>query len=225
MKFLLMMTICLFELNAALAQHLPPTAQLKNIRFAGPGCNPQSTSVTMTSDLSVLSVLYDKFSVEIGGNIPSKPRSAMKNCIILLDVEVPAGWQLRFDTVEYRGFINLPDNRTTATQLIAMEESGALGNIYQEHNITGPIVDSFSNFYSREQNNGKPVTSGTDRFGDRPFRHNQPFKCSSKPQIAYFRLRSKIILQSQNPSLSLAQFAIDSTDTTLKFHMDWTRCQ
>ena len=131
------------------AQETPPFAQISSVDFRGSGCDAESARVALTSDLSYLSVLYDRFSVSIGqGSENPTAKNAVKNCAVVVKIEVPAGWSFKFETVEYAGFVSLPTNEFQATQrMSAFTRDGSRGRDFQQNIMNGPLSDSFRSVY------------------------------------------------------------------------------
>ena len=74
--------------------------------YAGPGCPPGSASASLTDDKKTLSILFDQFLVNVGGN--TGKTNARTKCDISVPVHVPQGIQVSLITVDYRGYNLLP---------------------------------------------------------------------------------------------------------------------
>lgn len=132
-----------------LAQEVPPFATITSIDYRGSGCDAESARASITSDLSYISVLYDRFSVSIGqgSENPMAPH-AMKNCAVVIKMDLPAGWSFQFEAVEYQGFVSLPNQSYQAIQRIsAFTRDGLRGRDFDQHVMTGPKTENFSHVY------------------------------------------------------------------------------
>ena len=102
----------LFVLAAVLLASIQLYAQTPTIRGArltGSGCSNATASANVTPDGTFLSVLFDNFSIEIGnGSANPQAASAKKQCTVLIDMDVPFGYQYAIETTEFRGFAALP---------------------------------------------------------------------------------------------------------------------
>lgn len=74
--------------------------------YGGTGCPAGSASATLTPDGSVLSVLFDQFTVEAGNT--TGRRIDRKNCSLRIPVNVGQGYQVALLAFDYRGFAAIP---------------------------------------------------------------------------------------------------------------------
>ena len=147
MKFVFLTTLLLSVTLSA--QEVPPFATITSIDYRGSGCDAESARAAITSDLNYISVLYDRFSVSIGqgSENPLAPQ-AMKNCAVVIKMDLPAGWSFQFEAVEYQGFVSLPNTSYQAVQKIsAFTRDGLRGRDFDQHVITGPKTENFSHVY------------------------------------------------------------------------------
>lgn len=231
------------------AQEVPPFANITSIDYRGSGCDAESARAAITSDLSYISVLYDRFSVSIGqgSDNPLAPQ-AMKNCAVVIKMDLPAGWSFQFEAVEYQGFVSLPNQSYQATQRIsAFTRDGLRGRNFDQHVMMGPKTENFSYVYRNPILNGiQPENMmGHGRFNnsimrDPPQRSGggigrrlrqrkgDLFDCSERTQQAVLVLRSAISLRKLQPRKSenlLATLSIDSTDSVVqKLKLNWNKC-
>ncbi|MBC7457215.1 MAG: DUF4360 domain-containing protein [Bdellovibrionaceae bacterium] len=78
--------------------------------YGGTGCPAGSASATLTSDGSVLSVLFDQFAAEAGNT--TGRRIDRKNCSLRIPVNVANGYQVALLAFDYRGFAAVPNGGT-----------------------------------------------------------------------------------------------------------------
>ncbi len=74
--------------------------------YGGTGCPAGSASASLTPDGSVLSVLFDQFTVEAGNT--TGRRIDRKNCSLRIPVNVGQGYQVALLAFDYRGFAAIP---------------------------------------------------------------------------------------------------------------------
>lgn len=74
--------------------------------YGGSGCPQGSASTILSPDGKSLSILFDEFLVEAGGE--SRKRTARKTCNIAIPVHVPQGFSVSIIDVDYRGYVSLP---------------------------------------------------------------------------------------------------------------------
>ena len=227
----------------SLAQEVPPFATITSIDYRGSGCDAESARAAITSDLSYISVLYDRFSVSIGqgSENPMAPQ-AMKNCAVVIKMDLPAGWSFQFEAVEYQGFVSLPNQSYQAIQRIsAFTRDGLRGRDFDQHVMTGPKTENFSYVYRNPilnviqpenmMGNGRfnnPIMRGPPQRpgnggGGGPGggigrrlrqRKGDLFDCSERTQQAVLVLRSAIALRKVQPRKSENLLASLSIDST-----------
>lgn len=72
----------------------------------GTGCPGGSASASVAPDGSSLSIIFDSFVTEAG---PASGRTIdRKSCNIAVPVQVPSGYSVSIISVDYRGFVSLP---------------------------------------------------------------------------------------------------------------------
>jgi hypothetical protein len=74
--------------------------------YGGSGCPQGSASTILSPDGKALSILFDEFMVEAGGD--TRKRVARKTCNIAIPVHVPQGFSVSIIDVDYRGYNSLP---------------------------------------------------------------------------------------------------------------------
>lgn len=217
------------------AQEIPPFANITSVEYRGTGCDAESARVVMTPDLSYLSVLYDRFSVEVGtGTMNPTVNVERKNCVIIVKFDLPAGWSLQFDEVEYRGFVSLANANSMAHQMISVETMAGKGRNFQENIMQGPRMGNFVTVYKNSVINGVG-SEKLQKINQRPDRPGRPervrsgdlFDCSDRTQQGVLRIRSRIAVKNAGDSSnSLVKMVVDSTDASFnqKLKINWNRC-
>ena len=74
--------------------------------YGGTGCPGGSVSATLSPDATSLSLLFDEYIVEAGGD--SGKRFDRKSCNIAIPVHVPQGISVSVIAIDYRGYNNFP---------------------------------------------------------------------------------------------------------------------
>ncbi len=80
--------------------------QLGHPAYGGTGCPAGSASATLSPDNQTLSILFDQFVAEAGGD--TRRDVDRKSCNVAIPVRVPQGYSVSVFKVDYRGFNYLP---------------------------------------------------------------------------------------------------------------------
>lgn len=169
--------------------------------FVGTGCNNRNSSATLSPNGQVLSVLFDEYSVEAGGNL--RRQQDRKGCNVLIPIEVPAGFTVAVMQADYRGFNSLP--RGAQSQFIVDYFFGGRVGPRNVHTFNGPLESDFIS------NNNIVVPSRT---------------WSPCGREMVLKAHSVIKVQS-NARRDQAMTVIDSADVrgVLTFQLEWKRCR
>ncbi|HEV7254328.1 MAG TPA: DUF4360 domain-containing protein [Mesorhizobium sp.] len=79
--------------------------------YGGTGCPSGSVSATLSPDAKSLSLLFDAYTVEAGGDTGKK--FDRKSCNIAIPVHVPQGRSVSVLAIDYRGYNNVPSGAST----------------------------------------------------------------------------------------------------------------
>ena len=74
--------------------------------YGGTGCPDGSVSATLSPDAKSLSLIFDTYSVEAGGDTGKK--FDRKSCNVAIPVHVPQGDSVSILAIDYRGYNNIP---------------------------------------------------------------------------------------------------------------------
>jgi hypothetical protein len=74
--------------------------------YGGTGCPAGSVSATLSPDAKQLTLIFDEYLVEAGGETGRS--FDRKSCNIAIPVHVPQGLSISIITIDYRGYNNLP---------------------------------------------------------------------------------------------------------------------
>lgn len=79
--------------------------------YGGTGCPDGTVSVTLSPDQKSLSLLFDQYQVEVGGETGKS--FDRKSCNIAIPVHVPQGLSVSILKIDFRGFNHLPTSATS----------------------------------------------------------------------------------------------------------------
>lgn len=79
--------------------------------YGGTGCPSGSVTATLSPDAKSLSLLFDAYIVEAGGETGKK--FDRKSCNVAIPVSIPQGLSISVLEIDYRGYNNVPAGATT----------------------------------------------------------------------------------------------------------------
>lgn len=187
--------LSLFVASAAHANGLT----LGEPQYGGTGCPAGSASVALSPDQTAVSILFDQYVVEAGGN-KSFDR---KNCNIAIPVKVPQGYSVSVFAIDYRGFTGLPSGgraQLTVDYFLAGNGRG----VRSTKTFRGPMADDYL----------KSDTLGM-----------QAVVWSACGADTILRANTSMLVQS-NRYREQALATVDSADVQagLIYHLQWRRC-
>lgn len=110
-------TIALFAGFAAAAPALTPRdgpsgheVKIAGFTYGGSGCPSGTVGSMLSSDLTTLTLIYDKFIAQAGPGL--QPKDYRENCQTNVKLQYPQGWQFSVFKADYRGHVTLPENDT-----------------------------------------------------------------------------------------------------------------
>lgn len=125
-------------------QSAPERAEIRSVTMTGNGCEESSANVSISPDFKDLSLLFDNHSVEIGQGSPNeKITTLQKNCRVNIEVNVPPGWQYAFKSVDYRGFVSLPQSAWGFHRLATMSANSIVPSL-REVIHRGPLNQDYT---------------------------------------------------------------------------------
>ncbi|MGB0453936.1 MAG: DUF4360 domain-containing protein [Bacteriovoracaceae bacterium] len=195
MKLLLTLA-ALLSMSSAFANGL----YLGEPGYGGSGCPQGSVSTVLSPDQSSLSVLFDEYYVEAGGD--SRKRIARKSCNIAIPVHVPQGFSVSIVDVDYRGYVSLP--------------RGAKARFSAEYFFAGrrgpKLTENFRGFTDDE-------FLLSDKLGLRALVWS---RCGADVNM---RVNTSMLVRT-NRKKEEALATVDSADFTgkLVYHLKWKRC-
>lgn len=82
-----------------------PDLSISQPSFMGSGCTQNTATSVLSPDQKVLSVIFDDFTVEAGGDGESTNR---RQCRVIVPVNIPGGYQVAVSRIDFRGFSSTP---------------------------------------------------------------------------------------------------------------------
>ena len=216
MKTLLTMLCILFTALSTRAQLLPPSAAITNIQLDGSGCDASNANAIFTDNAQFLSVLYDRFSAEIGkGTSEPNSKATEKRCTVLVDINVPQGWTFDIDSIEFKGYVEIPNQLALAYQLVTAEIYGGKAFGFDQALMRGPKIENFTTTVKNVSPLAK-ILGGS-------------LSCQSTGQNIRLKIKSVIGVRNLLASLvkPAVKIVVDSTDASFKqkLKLNWRRCQ
>jgi hypothetical protein len=106
MKKTLLVSFAFLLLATQLMASLQDDIRLGEPEYGGTGCPAGSAGVALSPDAKAISILFDEFVVEAGGDTGRSLER--KTCNIAVPVHVPQGISVSVFKIDYRGFNSLP---------------------------------------------------------------------------------------------------------------------
>ena len=182
---------------------------IRGVRLTGSGCSESTATASITADGQLLSLLFDNYSAEIGtGSQNPNATSIKKDCRVLIDVDVQAGYQYAIEQTEYRGFAALPASAYgfhRFTQIVPNQMVPSM----REAQLRGPVSGNYE--VKVAQKPGRSPYSNCNQA-------QQTIELMSELFVAYL------------PNTSARQMAminLDSIDTGInsRFKLSWRPCR
>lgn len=188
---------------------LAQNVSIRGVRLSGSGCDAATASAATTADGKTLSVLFDNYIAEIGeGSANPQLTSIKKDCRVLIDVDVPFGYQYALNQTEYRGFAAMPKSAFGLhrfTQIIP----GAPVASMREAQLYGPLNSNYSVIVATKP--GREVYS----------------QCNNKFQTIELFSQLQVAYLPKTADRSIAMINLDSVDTGVnsRFKLIWRKCK
>lgn len=176
------------------------TAKLGMPQFSGDACRAGSVSATLSEDAQLLSLLFDNYAVEAGGNAGKKQDK--KSCTVEIPIEVPQGYSVAVFKIDYRGFNSLPAG--AESQFTVDHHFGGRLGPREVTSFRGPLE---SDFITRSQMQSNELAWSA---------------CGKSHSL---RAKSTLKVQT-NAAREETLSVIDSADAQagLTYHLQWRRC-
>lgn len=167
--------------------------------YGGTGCPGGSVSATLSPDATSLSLLFDEYIVEAGGDTGKK--FDRKSCNIAIPVHVPQGISVSIIAIDYRGYNNLPpgaDSQFNVEYFFA----GARGPTFTRK-FTGPKNEDYL-----IQNELKAQTIVWS-------------KCGADVNL---RTNSSIRVNTKNNQQAMATVDTQDVSAAIIYQLQWKKC-
>ena len=139
MKNLLAVTALALTVGFATFAHAQDDISLGEPGYGGTGCPGGSVSATLSPDAKQLSLLFDSYIVEAGGD--TGKAFDRKSCNIAIPVHVPQGLAISILAIDYRGYNNIPQGASTQF-IVEYFFAGTRGPIFQQK-FAGPKDEDY----------------------------------------------------------------------------------
>lgn len=141
MKFFQVLSLLFFSSTVfCLQATAADVLKIGNPSYSGTGCEAGSATLSLSPDRSQLSVLFSNFVAESGARVGRQ--MDRKGCVLSLPIHVPSGFTLAIATVDYRGFMSLPQK--TRGQFIASSTFAGAEKFREDRQFKGPFMDNFT---------------------------------------------------------------------------------
>lgn len=179
---------------------LLPGVRLGEPSYGGTGCPAGSASVSLSPDQDEISILFDQFVAEAGGE--TRRSVDRKACELSVPLHIPQGYSATVIQTDFRGF-NLVSR-------------GGMNRLNTEYFWAGSRGPSYSNMYRGPQNEDYFATNGVVASGV------VWTPCGMSTNL---RIRATIMTQT-NRQMEQSMMTVDSADITggLIYHVQWRRC-
>ncbi|MEK6628594.1 MAG: DUF4360 domain-containing protein [Bdellovibrionota bacterium] len=182
---------------------------IRGVRMTGSACSESSASATTTDDGQLLSILFDNYVAEIGNGSQNPTLTELKkNCRVLIDVDVPHGYQFAIERTEYRGFAALPRSAYGYHRFTQVIPNLMVPSM-REAQLRGPLSQNYEVVVLQ-----KPGRS--------------PFSDCNKPQQTIELISELSVAYLRNTSnRDMAMINLDSVDTGInsRFKLSWRACR
>jgi hypothetical protein len=183
---------------------------IRGARLTGNGCNSSSASAVVTEDGQTLSVLFDNYQAEIGvGSANPQALQIKRDCHVLIDVDVPYGYQYAIVRTEYRGFAALPASAYGFHRFTQIIPGAVLPPSMREAQLRGPVANNYE--VAVDQKPGREV-----------------YSACNKPQQTIDLLSELFVgFLPKSTDRSMAAINLDSVDTGVqsRFKLRWRACK
>ena len=167
--------------------------------YGGTGCPDGSASVTLSPDAKSLSILFDEYFVEAGGQ--TNKSLDRKSCNIAIPVHVPQGLSISILTIDYRGYNSLP--------------TGAKSTFAVEYFFAGQKGPTFSKTFNGELDKDYLITNKLQA---------SALVWSACGADVNLRTNSSIRVQTKQNKEALATVDSEDINAAIKYQLQWKQC-
>lgn len=167
--------------------------------YGGTGCPGGSVSATLSPDATSLSLLFDSYQVEAGGETGKK--FDRKSCNIAIPVHVPQGMAVSVLAIDYRGY-NQFEQGSDSTFTVEYFFAGLRGPTFTK-TFKGPQSDDY--LIHNE------LTAQTIVYS----------KCGADVNL---RTNSSIRVNTKNNKQALATVDSEDVSAAIVYQLQWKKC-
>jgi hypothetical protein len=169
---------------------------IESVEHRGTGCGGNSASGAVSPDKQAATSTFSDFLVSSGAG--TAPDDASRNCLLMLKIDVPPGWSYSLESVDIRGFADLPAG-VTATRKSLYVISGSAVHSTPTARFKGQISNDYNDAEVSPEKPGEWSPCGGG-------------------QLLWIATQTEIDSHGKDATGVLS---IDSIDTELQ----WRRCQ
>jgi hypothetical protein len=103
------------ERTVSKAARPPGAGGIESVSYVGTGCGAGTTH-DISDDKQAITTIYSQFVASAGPS--DDPANATKNCLTMMQIDVPAGWQYSIETAVDRGFVGIERDVTATRQSV-----------------------------------------------------------------------------------------------------------
>ncbi|KAF1978877.1 hypothetical protein BU23DRAFT_524477 [Bimuria novae-zelandiae CBS 107.79] len=113
---------------------------IRGVTYGGTGCPQNSLSYQLSSDKTLITLIFDSYIASIGPGISVTEQR--KNCQINVDIQYPGGFQYSVLSADYRGYASIQKG-VTGTLKSTYYFSGQTDQSSTEYTFTGPVIGDY----------------------------------------------------------------------------------
>ena len=114
---------------------------IESIDYHGNGCPAGSTSTGVSPDKQAATSIFSSFVAVAGPG--TAPGDESRDCLMIVHVDVPAGWQYSLESVHHRGFAGLDRNVDGSRQSLYLI-SGSPAHVTPPGRWQGEVSDDYT---------------------------------------------------------------------------------
>ena len=81
------------------------SVKVTGVSYQGSGCPQGSVQTVFSPENGQFSILYDSFSLNVGG--PTMQNTDVRGCEVLINLKLPFGYAINVESADFRGFVSL----------------------------------------------------------------------------------------------------------------------
>jgi hypothetical protein len=114
---------------------------IEGVEYHGTGCEGGSAVTAVSPDNLAVTSTFSDFVASTGDG--TTPDDASRNCLLMMKIDVPQGWSYSLESVDIRGFANLPAG-VTATRKSLYLISGSAVHTTPTARFKGQISNDYN---------------------------------------------------------------------------------